>query len=111
MSTAQSLLLKTMDAFRPPVNHYMKNLDRSFFQKRVPLSAAKIFDKKQISQCREELAQDTLVWNNYPSIVDAPENGIQNTKVLLMRPDILVEGIKPLCIMTSTDTFERNIAD
>jgi tRNA (guanine37-N1)-methyltransferase len=43
------------DMFAPPVNRAMKVLDRSFFQKTVPTSAARIFNPKDISRCRNEL--------------------------------------------------------
>ncbi|KAI9838647.1 MAG: hypothetical protein M1819_004961 [Sarea resinae] len=50
------------DMFRPPVNRAMRVLDRSFFKKRVPLSAARIPDNKKISKIRTELdrSQDLL---------------------------------------------------
>ncbi|KAK2812044.1 hypothetical protein FQN50_001753 [Emmonsiellopsis sp. PD_5] len=41
--------------FRPPVNRLMRTLDRSFFQKTVPLTAASFFDKKSIGPVRNRL--------------------------------------------------------
>lgn len=81
------------DMFRPPVNHFMKVLDRSLFYKRVTISAAKIYDLQQISQCRKELGRDVLQWNRYPAMVNVSENGLQSVKALLMKPEIKAEGI------------------
>src|SRR5690348_4701061 len=43
------------EAFRPPVNRTMRVLDRSFFQKTVSLSAATVFDQKNLSSTRGTL--------------------------------------------------------
>ena len=48
------------DMFRPPVDRAMRVLDRSFFQKKVSLAAARIFENSQISKCRSELGHDVL---------------------------------------------------
>ncbi|KAB8206101.1 hypothetical protein BDV34DRAFT_212541 [Aspergillus parasiticus] len=41
--------------FRPPVNRAMRVLDRSFFKKTVPLSAATVFKSSDISRVRGQL--------------------------------------------------------
>jgi hypothetical protein len=48
--------------FRPPVNRAMRVLDRSFFRKTIPLSAATVFDNANIARVRVALAksQDAL---------------------------------------------------
>src|SRR5438034_5286559 len=43
--------------FRPPINRSMRVLDRSFFKKTVPLSAATVFENKLIASVRNELAR------------------------------------------------------
>ncbi|OOG00141.1 hypothetical protein ASPCADRAFT_204026 [Aspergillus carbonarius ITEM 5010] len=43
--------------FRPPVNRAMRVLDRSFFNKTVPVSAAAIFKISDISNVRKELTK------------------------------------------------------
>jgi tRNA (guanine37-N1)-methyltransferase len=43
--------------FRPPVNRAMCVLDRSFFRKTCPLSAATVFDNSNISRVRGALSQ------------------------------------------------------
>lgn len=48
--------------FRPPVNRAMRVLDRSFFRKTIPLSAATVFDNSNIARVRVALtkSQDAL---------------------------------------------------
>jgi len=43
------------DIFLPPINRSMRTLDRSFFKKTIPLSAATVSDTKKISDVRSEL--------------------------------------------------------
>ena len=78
--------------FRPPVNRAMRVLDRSFFQKSVPISAARIRDNKQITKCRAELGHDTLKLDRLQTVrcVRDPEG--QETKALLLRPEVKPDG-------------------
>ena len=82
--------------FRPPVNRAMKALDRSFFQKKVPISAARILDMKNISKCRLELqkSKDSLSLDRYGIIQPDPLSDIKTgKKCLLLRPEIAPNGI------------------
>lgn len=45
--------------FRPPVNRAMRVLDRSFFRKTIPLSAATVFENSNISRVRNALAKSS----------------------------------------------------
>ena len=74
------------DMFRPPINRAMRVLDRSYFQKKIPLAAARVLQKKQIARCRAELTDDLLKVERV-SIVrdDAVE---KDQKALLLRPEI-----------------------
>lgn len=85
------LLESTM--FRPPINRAMRALDRSFFQKSIPLSAAKIRDNKQISKYRTELGPDLLRLERMQTVrsVRDPEGG-QAAKALLLRPEVRPDG-------------------
>lgn len=76
--------------FAPPVNRAMKVLDRSFFQKTVPSSAARIFNAKDISRCRKELAvsRDALTNSRFSPIRADPDSG----KCLLLRPEVIHNG-------------------
>lgn len=80
--------------FRPPVNRAMRTLDRSFFRKTVPISAAKIYQNSEISRVRKELfaSRDLLVLprlNVVREIVD--QDGVAR-KALLLREDLEHDG-------------------
>ena len=74
------------EMFRPPINRAMRVLDRSFFQKRVPLAAARITEKKHIAKCRMELENDLLKLERVSVVKDDPVE--KNHKALLLRPEI-----------------------
>lgn len=83
-----------LEMFQPPVNHAMRVLDRSFFRKSVPLAAARVFEKDQISSCRTYLGQDILRLDRISSVRSEPEveNGNkQGRKALLLTPSIRPE--------------------
>lgn len=92
MNTIGLSSVSSNEMLRPPINHYMKVLDRSAFNKRVKICAAKIYDYKQIAQCRKALASDVLKWSRYPPMINVPENEYQNLKALLLKPEIKAEG-------------------
>ncbi|KAF2270654.1 hypothetical protein CC78DRAFT_611534 [Lojkania enalia] len=81
------------DMFAPPVNRAMKVLDRSFFQKTVPTSAARIFSQRDISRCRNELdkSKDTLGLNRIQPIRPDPneERAKAGGKCIILRPEVL----------------------
>lgn len=91
-----SLPEATDEMFAPPVNRAMKVLDRSFFQKTIPTSAARIFNPKDISRCRKELtaAKDTLPNNRVDPIRADPDadKAQQGVKCLLLRPEVVHTG-------------------
>ena len=78
------------DMFRPPVNRAMRVLDRSYFQKKVPLAAARVLQKKQIARCRQELVNDMLKLERKPSVRVDPFD--REVKALLLRPEIKSDG-------------------
>ena len=77
---------------RPPVNRLMQQLDRSLFQKTVPLAIAKVRDRKQISKLRHDLWNDMLRLERLHTVHDMPEPGGQTSKGLLLRPEIVANG-------------------
>ncbi|KAF1832377.1 hypothetical protein BDW02DRAFT_600006 [Decorospora gaudefroyi] len=83
----------TADMFAPPVNRAMKVLDRSFFQKTIPTSAARIFNLQDISRCRKELtaSKDTLPINRIDPIRADPDEAraMKGGKCLLLRPEVV----------------------
>ncbi|EQL37510.1 tRNA(m(1)G37)methyltransferase [Blastomyces gilchristii] len=99
------------DMFRAPVNRMMRTLDRSFFQKIVPLSAATIFDRQSIGPIKSELLQskDLLLANRIIPVRAAREGPLENVtdhwyqrkngkqdgrKCLLLREDIKADDVK-----------------
>lgn len=84
--------------FAPPVNRAMKVLDRSFFQKTVPTSAARVFSQKDISLCRKELDRShELVGNRIMPIRPDPseERARAGGKCIILKPDIVHNGTFP----------------
>lgn len=82
--------------FAPPVNRAMKVLDRSFFQKTVPTSAARIFNAKDISRCRTELEKSHDALKSRISLIrpDPDESRAQKGgRCLLLRPEIAPNGM------------------
>lgn len=82
--------------FRPPINRAMRVLDRSFFQKKIPISAARILDNKTISKCRAELqkSKDTLFIERLSNIQPDPveADAKLGRKCILLRPEIDEQG-------------------
>lgn len=75
------------DMIRPPVNRLMKVLDRSFFKKSIPLSAARVMDNRKISRVRKELKGDLL-----DRVHLDPIRSINQTKALLLKPEVKAGG-------------------
>lgn len=82
------------DMFRPPVDRAMRFLHRPFFNKKIPLAAAKIFEKSQISRCRVRLGRDILQLEHINSVRNDPVVGDFKTglKSLLLQPCIRPDG-------------------
>jgi tRNA (guanine37-N1)-methyltransferase len=88
--------VSTEDMFHPPVNRAMKVLDRSFFQKTIPTSAARIFDSKTTSKCRTELiaSREILPSNRVYNIRPDPdsERAQKGGKCMVLRPEVVHNG-------------------
>ncbi len=78
--------------FRPPVNRAMRVLDRSFFQKKVPLSAARVLDKKEIAKLRSELGHDVLRLDRFQCVQSIWGSKGEEHKALLLNPQIKPDG-------------------
>ena len=81
--------------FRPPINRAMHFLDRSFFQKEVPISAARILNNQRISNLRRELerAKDLLRLERTSVVRPDPDLAAQGKKCLLLKPEIKHDGM------------------
>ncbi|KAM5434807.1 tRNA(m(1)G37)methyltransferase [Microsporum canis] len=49
--------------FRPPINRAMRILDRSFFKKTIPLTAATVFEPKNLGRIKDELVKSKDILN------------------------------------------------
>lgn len=74
--------------FLPPINRTMEQLDRSFFKKTIPLSAATIFDVKNISTIRSELASSREIWSTNPIKPLRPDPENPEKKCILLSPQV-----------------------
>jgi tRNA (guanine37-N1)-methyltransferase len=66
----------------------MRTLDRAFFNVSKPISAARVYQNQQISQCRKELtdSHDILDLERLSSITRDPER--LNMRCILLKPDV-----------------------
>ena len=89
------------EMFAPPVNRAMKVLDRAFFTKTVPSSAARIFNTRDIAPCRAALdkSRDALINNRLHVIRPDPdeERAQKGGKCILLRPDVMPTGKPGRC--------------
>ncbi|KAH7086882.1 Met-10+ like-protein-domain-containing protein [Paraphoma chrysanthemicola] len=85
--------MSTNDMFAAPVNRAMSVLDREFFHKTIPTSAARIFNPKNISRCRKDLtaSKDTLPNNRVDPIRPDPDtdHAQKGGKCLVLRPEVV----------------------
>lgn len=99
------------DMFRPPVNRAMRVLDRSFFQKKIPASAARVVDNKTISKCRTELfrSNDVLRLERYQIVRPDPDetNAKAGKKCILLRPQVDDKGNISKFLISITSTTDR----
>ena len=74
----------------------MQVLDRAFFSKEIPLSAARVMSNQNISRCRAQLdrSRDLLRQERISSVCADPQLAAEGRKCLLLRPDIRTDGEK-----------------
>lgn len=97
--------------FRPPVNRAMRVLDRSFFKKTVPVSAATVLENKNISAVRKTLASskdaldlprfdgctapmaEKLVVGRDGRILELTAQEARKKRCVVLREDIKYDGV------------------
>lgn len=70
----------------------MRLLDRSFFQKRIELTAANVFEIKNISRVKKECAHDVLDAPRIKPVLTIPWGHARERTLLLLKPDVKVNG-------------------
>lgn len=87
------LAMNLAEIFRPPVNRSMRVLDREFFQKTLPITAATVFDDRNLSNVRKKVqhAGNLLGLLSIKPIV--PDETVLGRKCLLLRPGIMATGV------------------
>ena len=72
----------------------MRTLDRSFFRKEIPISAARVANNRNILTWRKELekSKDILTLERISMVRPDPELAVQGKKCLLLRPDVRHDG-------------------
>lgn len=96
--------------FRPPVNRAMRVLDRSFFKKTVPVSAATVLENKNILSVRKTLGSskdaldlprfdvctepmaEKLVVSRDGQILELTRHESRKKRCLILREDIKYDG-------------------
>ncbi len=70
----------------------MRQLDKSFFRKTIPLAAVRLIDLKRIAPVRDLLSKSKALLNigTIKSLVEGPSD--PGAKYLLLRPDVKVES-------------------
>ncbi|KAK3639969.1 tRNA(m(1)G37)methyltransferase [Elasticomyces elasticus] len=101
------------DMFRAPLHRGMRALDRSKFQKVVPLKAARIFDNKNISKVRSTLekSKDALHQDRLGSVHPDPdpEHAKVGRKCVLLRPDTSDDGTAKPHSSTITELIQQHL--
>lgn len=80
------------EMFRPPVNRAMRVLDRSFFQKNIPIIAAHVPDVKKIARLRSDLDPDVLKLERLQTVSVVKAIQGREGKALLLRPGVRKDG-------------------
>lgn len=88
--------------FRPPINRTMRVLDRSFFRKTVPLSAAAVYKASDIANVRRELmkSKDMLALPRLAAIREVKDAEGKMRRGVLLREGIRVDGMAVLPVYT-----------
>lgn len=81
-----------LDMLRPPINRAMRILDRAFFKKSIPTSAARVFDPKHIKSFRDDLNHEILKLNRKQAVVSVRDSQGADAKALLLKPGIRSDG-------------------
>jgi hypothetical protein len=81
------------EVFRPPVNRAMRELDRGFFQKTVPIAAATVFEDRNLSAVRSKIQNAGNLLGVFSIKAVVPDETVPGRKCVLLRPGISATGL------------------
>lgn len=106
------------DMFSPPINRSMRQLDRAFFRRIIPLSAATIYDNRNISKIRKQLwkSHDLISRGSIKSVIEDPS--VPNYKCILLQPNVICNSelglstwIARFLTLTGPETWSPTISN
>jgi tRNA (guanine37-N1)-methyltransferase len=80
------------EIFLPPSKRDMHELDRSFFKKTILLSAATIFEKRDIAKVRAELVRSGDILSVDSIKVTRDDETVPGQKCMLLKPAVDATG-------------------
>lgn len=85
-------MTESVDMFRPPVNRAMRTLDRAFFRRRHPISAARVPELTNVSNISKALFQskDAIHARMVHPVQSDPV--IKSAKCVLLKPGVRHDG-------------------
>ncbi|CUS11544.1 unnamed protein product [Tuber aestivum] len=82
-----------LSRFLPPVNRAMRTLDRAFFKKIVPVTAARVLDATQVHTIKERILRDLIPYERFNLRYDFNSKLDTETPLLILRPDVKYDDL------------------
>src|SRR2546421_4410927 len=89
------------ELFLPPVKRDMHVLDRSFFKKTIPLSAATVFENRDLQRVRKELSRSGDILSIDAIKITRDDETAPGKKCMLLNPAVDAKGtvLKSRCFL------------
>lgn len=98
-----------LSRFLPPVNRAMRTLDRTFFKKMVPVTAARVLDATLLHTIKEKVLKDLIPFERFNQRYVFNSRLDVETPLLILRPEVKYDGMEVYCDLGSTeDEFSVN---
>ena len=81
------------EIFLPPINRDMHVLDRLFFEKTIPLSAATVFQKQDLERVRKELVRSGDILSIDAIKITRDDETVPGQKCMLLKPPVDATGM------------------
>jgi hypothetical protein len=81
------------EIYRPPINRSMRVLDRSFFQRTIPIAAATVFEDRNLSTVRGKVQNAGHLFGVFSIKAIVPDETVPGRKCILLRPGIMATGL------------------